>query len=81
MFRSAVLRAVRSISMPKVATTAIPRAVVFPTKQVLSGGSRSYSAPALLTQEQVQARIIDLLKGFDKVRGAQLTHAWVMILT
>ncbi|KAF8459486.1 NADH dehydrogenase 1 alpha/beta subcomplex 1 [Terfezia claveryi] len=76
MFRSAVLRAARTISIPKVLTAAVPpfavpRAAVFPTKQVLSVGLRFYSAPASLTQEQVEGRIIDLLKGFDKVRGPQ----------
>ena len=79
MFRSAVLRAARTISVPKVATVAVPRfvvprTVVFPTKQVLSVGSRFYSAPALLTQEQVEGRIIDLLKAFDKVRATQLVY-------
>ncbi|KAF8424041.1 acyl carrier protein [Tirmania nivea] len=72
MFRSAVLRAARTISVPKAAAAAVPRlavprAVVFPAKQALSIGSRFYSAPASLTQEQVEGRILDLLKGFDKV--------------
>lgn len=29
---------------------------------------RSYSAPAKLSKDEVEGRIIELLKGFDKVR-------------
>ncbi|KAI5793772.1 acyl carrier protein [Peziza echinospora] len=73
MFRSAVLRAVRTtrttsvakVALPKIA---IPRVAGFPTKPLLSIGTpRFYSAPASLTQAEVEGRIIDLLKGFDKV--------------
>lgn len=79
MFRSSVLRAVRTVSVPKVATVAprvvVPRSVAFPTMPLLSlASTRFYSAPALLTQGQVEGRILELLKGFDKVSEAQLIH-------
>ncbi|KAF8461101.1 acyl carrier protein-like protein, partial [Kalaharituber pfeilii] len=69
---SAVLRAARTFTVPRVAAVAprvaVPRAVGFPTKPAFSIGSiRYYSAPASLTKEQVEGRILDLLKGFDKV--------------
>ena len=70
MFRSAILRAARTFSVTRAAAprVAIPRAAVFPTKPLLAIPSiRSYSAPATLTSDQVESRIIDLLKGFDKV--------------
>lgn len=39
-----------------------------PVKPVMSFAAiRSYSAPASLSKEEIEGRIIDLLNGFDKV--------------
>jgi NADH dehydrogenase (ubiquinone) 1 alpha/beta subcomplex 1 len=75
MFRSAVVRSLRA---------SVPRAVRTPTAfQIRSSpvarpaqfaprfayqGVRLYSAPAGLNKEEVEGRIVNLLKNFDKVR-------------
>lgn len=74
MFRTAVLRASRAIrpaSIRPVAMSMASRsALVAPaTKTVFPMGVRYYSAPASLSKEEVEGRIKDLLKGFDKVGG------------
>lgn len=66
--------------MAKIATVATPRlklpmALQAPIRRAIPVPIRFYSTPAVLTQEQVEGRILDLLKGFDKVSGAQLIHA------
>jgi NADH dehydrogenase (ubiquinone) 1 alpha/beta subcomplex 1 len=75
MFRSAVVRSLRA---------SVPRAVRAPaTFQIRSApvarpaqfaprfafqAIRSYSAPAGLNKDEVEGRIVNLLKNFDKVR-------------
>lgn len=76
MFRTAVLRSARCLAQA-APRTQVPVArslvqssfqsrVVAPAYAVPS--IRSYSAPAGLSQDEVQGRILDLLKNFDKVR-------------
>jgi hypothetical protein len=70
MLRSALLRASRSIrpsAIRPVAKAAVRPVLVAPVKPVLPMGIRFYSAPASLSKEEVEGRIKDLLKGFDKV--------------
>ena len=69
MFRTAVLRASRAICPASIRTVAVPRlaAVAAPVKPAYPMGVRYYSAPASLSKEEVEGRIKDLLKGFDKV--------------
>lgn len=71
MFRSALVRSLRS------ASTQAPRASALPafrtsfaqtTKATPSLALRFYSAPAGLSKPEVEGRIVDLLKNFDKVR-------------
>lgn len=75
MFRSAVVRSLRA-SIPravrasapyqmKIAPAARPSQIV-PAFQ--SQSVRFYSAPAGLSKEEVEGRIVNLLKNFDKVR-------------
>ncbi len=53
----------------------IARTTMFRPKQIAPAvyfkAIRCYSASAGLTQEEVLGRIMDLLKNFDKVMGAQ----------
>lgn len=68
------------LSMSKVAAVAAPRldlpmALRAPARLAISVPTRFYSAPAGLTQEQIEGRILDLLKGFGKVSGTQLILA------
>jgi NADH dehydrogenase (ubiquinone) 1 alpha/beta subcomplex 1 len=71
MFRPAVLRAARALRpaaiRPVVKTAALRPAFVAPVKAAYPIGIRYYSAPASLSKEEVEGRIKDLLKGFDKV--------------
>ncbi|RPB17763.1 acyl carrier protein [Morchella conica CCBAS932] len=75
MFRTAAIRASRSFSTAALgARVSAPIAVVArPTcvRAVLPAmpfaAIRSYSAPAKLSKDEVEGRIIELLKGFDKV--------------
>ncbi|KAF1854783.1 hypothetical protein Lal_00004254 [Lupinus albus] len=71
MFRSAVLRSVRVAARPamrsfavapRVATAAVPKIQSFQAV-------RFYSAGGALNKEEVEGRIMSLLKGFDKVRN------------
>lgn len=81
MFRTALLRSARCLAQ------AAPRAQVSVASRVVpnsflmsrtAGPStmiptiRAYSAHAGLSQDEVQGRILDLLKNFDKVGHAQL---------
>ena len=74
MFRNAAIRAVRTFAAPKIVASrvALPRAVVSNRPAVALGLPRFYSAPASLTEEQIEGRILSLLKGFDKVSSEQL---------
>ncbi|KAK2741820.1 hypothetical protein FQN55_008194 [Onygenales sp. PD_40] len=77
MFRSAVARSLRSAAVPR-AVRQSGVAFHIPKSSALSRPSqftpcfacqsiRSYSAPAGLTQTEIEGRIVDLLKNFDKV--------------
>jgi len=80
MFRSAVARSLRSASIARTLRKSpvfcqIPRAsTIFRPSQFAPCLScqvtRSYSAPAGLTKAEVEGRIVDLLKNFDKVSDA-----------
>ncbi|KAI5794918.1 putative acyl carrier protein [Pyronema domesticum] len=62
MFRSAIVRATRAAARPAVFRPAVVPKAVFPS------AIRYYSAPASLSKDEVEGRIKDLLKGFDKVQ-------------
>ena len=76
MFRAAAVRALRVaarpqftqqfITRPQVATSLLQNSRTAPSFVIPS--IRHYSAPAGLSKEEVQGRIMDLLKNFDKVR-------------
>ncbi|KAK2823878.1 hypothetical protein FQN49_007526 [Arthroderma sp. PD_2] len=79
MFRSAVVRSLRSV--PRVASAASPVSRQVPKFSCIARQAqfapsfsyqaiRLYSAPAGLNQTEVQGRIVDLLKNFDKVSDA-----------
>ena len=77
MIRAAVLQSVRCASKPMAR---IPTRTSRAIAPCLSAGSsrsplaskyhgvRCYSAPAGLSKQEVEGRIMDLLKNFDKVR-------------
>lgn len=77
MFRSAIARSLRA-SAPRVAVKtpapfqirSSPIAARVPqfTPVFVSQSIRAYSAPAGLNKEEVEGRIVNLLKNFDKVR-------------
>ena len=74
MFRTAVFRSARCIA-PRAQAPIVRRATpsaFFPSKIVAPSASipsiRFYSAHAGLSKDEVQGRIVDLLKNFDKVR-------------
>jgi hypothetical protein len=78
MMRIALIRSARSLlQQPLWQRCAIARPASLNTASYISRPSqfapplssavRFYSAPAGLTQEQVEGRILDLLKNFDKV--------------
>lgn len=77
MFRTAVVRALRvaarpqftqqfNLARPQVAASLLQNSRTAPS--YVLPGVRCYSAPAGLSTEEVQGRIMDLLKNFDKVR-------------
>lgn len=74
MFRSAVVRSLRA-SMPRVVRTPAPFHIrsspIARPSQIAPAFScqavRLYSAPAGLKKEEVEGRIVNLLKNFDKV--------------
>lgn len=77
MFRIGTIRALRAASVPRIirqAKYARPQAsntFLRPSQAAPSlavSSIRAYSAPAGLSKEEVQGRIMDLLKNFDKVR-------------
>ncbi|KAJ5677668.1 Acyl carrier protein (ACP) [Penicillium sp. IBT 18751x] len=79
MFRSAIARSLRA-SAPRVAVKtqapfqirSSPIAARVPqfTPVFVSQSIRAYSAPAGLNKEEVEGRIVNLLKNFDKVSDA-----------
>jgi len=86
MFRTALLRSARSLSLKAqapIARRAVPSAFL-PVKIAAPSASipstRFYSASAGLGQDEVQGRILDLLKNFDKV-GSTRIRSLVLALT
>lgn len=76
MFRTAAVRVLRGVSSPQIIrqfTSAKPQALntfIRPSQATPSlaiSSIRFYSAPAGLSKDEVQGRIMDLLKNFDKV--------------
>jgi len=82
MFRSVAVRACRAFSTVAITTRISPPIVAPPilgrqfarpsavAKAVL--GARYYSAPVSLSKQEVESRIMDLLKDFDKVFSLSL---------
>ncbi|GAT21650.1 acyl carrier protein [Aspergillus luchuensis] len=77
MFRSAVVRSLRA-SVPRAVKTPAPfqirsspvaRPAQFAPRFAYQG-VRLYSAPAGLNKDEVEGRIVNLLKNFDKINGA-----------
>ena len=77
MLRQAVFTSARAASRwscaratPIARSNIVARSVVFPSRQQLAfQGVRCYAASAGLSKDEVQGRILDLLKNFDKVCG------------
>lgn len=77
MFRSAVSRSLRATSLPRVVRTSpgfrqLPRSSPIARRAqflpcVSCQAARSYSAPAGLGKPEVEGRVVELLKNFDKV--------------
>ncbi|RPA98817.1 acyl carrier protein [Choiromyces venosus 120613-1] len=77
MFRSVAVRACRAFSTvavtARVSAPIVARPILRPqfvrpsiaAKVIV--GARCYSAPASLSKQEVESRIMDILKGFDKV--------------
>ncbi|KAK2744399.1 hypothetical protein FQN57_004296 [Myotisia sp. PD_48] len=76
MFRSAIARSLRSASLPRAIQVSrqLPAAAIARPAQSIPcftcQALRYYSAPAGLAQPEVEGRIVDLLKNFDKVSDA-----------
>lgn len=70
MFRTALLRSARAAASRAVARPAPIARIAIPTAapRFAPAAIRSYSAGAGLSKDEVQGRIVDLLKSFDKVR-------------
>ncbi|KZT05958.1 acyl carrier protein [Laetiporus sulphureus 93-53] len=71
--------AARAISRPRISLT--PRAALLPRAAAVLPQSRSripqyaaYSASAGLAKEEISARVLDVLKGFEKVDPTKLTE-------
>ncbi|KAH6643945.1 acyl carrier protein-like protein [Boeremia exigua] len=82
MFRTALLRSARSAvrAAPRCqASMARPARAFVQPKQIAPAAYfqavRSYASSAGLAQEEVQGRILDLLKNFDKVQDASKLNA------
>ncbi|XHG05354.1 hypothetical protein AWENTII_008583 [Aspergillus wentii] len=77
MFRSAIVRSLRASAPRAVRTPAsfqirsspVARPAQFAPRFAYQG-VRLYSAPAGLNQEEVEGRIVNLLKNFDKINAA-----------
>jgi NADH dehydrogenase (ubiquinone) 1 alpha/beta subcomplex 1 len=83
MFRSAIVRSLRA-SAPRVIKTpapfqirSSPIAVPQFTPSIFQG-ARLYSAPAGLSKDEAEGRIVNLLKNFDKVRHIVLLGIFVI---
>ncbi|KAM3413954.1 Acyl carrier protein [Cercospora zeina] len=76
MFRTALLRATRAAAQSSVRAAPVARTAVrspFVTSRISSPATRiaairCYASSSGLGQEEVTGRILDLLKGFDKVQ-------------
>ena len=88
MFRSAIVRSLRAAAPRAAVKTpapfqirSSPLAVRTPqfTPGFVSQSIRCYSAPAGLSKDEVEGRIVNLLKNFDKVR--QMVMSWNLIPT
>lgn len=84
MFRSSLVRASRA-SVPSVQAPIVRKAIVTPfsfsrsiAPRVAVPAFRCYSAHAGLNRDEVQGRILDLLKNFDKV---SLIKDWLRHVT
>lgn len=58
--------AARSVARPSLAVTALP------ARSALRMQIARYSAPAGLSKEQITTRVLDVLKGFEKVDQAKV---------
>lgn len=83
MFRTALLRSARSAvrAAPRCqASIARPARAFVQPKQITPAAYfqavRSYASSAGLSNDEVQGRILDLLKNFDKVRQYGFTMEW-----
>lgn len=82
MFRSAIVRSLRA-SVPRAAVKtpapfqirSSPIAAQF-TPSLVSQAIRCYSAPAGLSKDEIEGRIVNLLKNFDKVRQTAIFVDW-----
>lgn len=93
MFRSAIARSLRAASSiprtvrPSGASFQISRSPLSAARAAQFQFSpsftcqaiRSYSAPAGLTQSEIEGRIVDLLKNFDKVCGINFSSLYIYI--
>ncbi|KAK4943738.1 mitochondrial acyl carrier protein [Elasticomyces elasticus] len=76
MFRSAAVRALRVATKPQFAQSLnvtrpqLAYQISRTAPSFVLPSIRSYSAPAGMAREEVQGRIMDLLKNFDKVSDA-----------
>src|SRR5277367_5032519 len=76
MLRTAAVRALRAAAAPRLRQTTSFRSQTFHpiirssqfAPSIVLPSIRCYSAPSGLSKEEVQGRIMDLLKNFDKVR-------------
>ena len=71
MLRTAIVRAARQASI-RTARPAFVRPAILPIsnavpRAIAASSIRCYSASAGLKQEEIEGRILDLLKKFDKV--------------
>ncbi|PMD14043.1 acyl carrier protein-like protein [Hyaloscypha hepaticicola] len=75
MFRTALLRSTRSVASQAVRTSGAIARPVAPSSFIIKSrfaptafqAARCYSAAAGLSKPEVEGRIVDLLKNFDKV--------------
>lgn len=70
MLRNAIVRAARTLAVPRPAFTAVVRPAISNKPAFTVAAVRAYSAGGSLSKVEVESRILDLLKGFDKVRGS-----------
>lgn len=72
MFRPILSSSLRTISRAQAPLRFIPSAKW--TAPTTTSVFRSYSAAAGLGKEQIQERILDVLKSFEKVDGAKVSN-------